>query len=138
MEHGTNKPPVTERAQERSKGEATSPTTSQNPSRWHPSWLSNACTTRKDAESERSAKDNPEMNPITIKLETVSHTAEQFSWVPIHLPNKVCCFISMCVSSDNLFLSVRQDKNPLSGPGRGPHSCNTFTCYLHILQIVWT
>ena len=26
--------------------------TSQNPSRWNPSWLSDACVTRKDLESE--------------------------------------------------------------------------------------
>ena len=34
-------------------------------------------------QSEGLAKDNPETNPITIKLETVSHMAEQFSWVPL-------------------------------------------------------
>ena len=51
-EHGTNKPSPTERVQERSKGDATCPSTSQNPSRWHPSWLSNACATGKDPKSE--------------------------------------------------------------------------------------
>ena len=40
-EHGINKPPPTRRIQERSKGDVICPTTSQNPSRWHPSWLSN-------------------------------------------------------------------------------------------------
>ena len=34
-------------------------------------------------ESEWLAKDNPEINPITIKPETVSHETEQFSWVPL-------------------------------------------------------
>ena len=34
---------------------------------------------------------NPEINPITIKPETVSHVAEQFSWVP--LP---CCSPPRC------------------------------------------
>ena len=34
-EHGTNKPPATGKVQEKSKGD-TSPTTSQNPTRWHP------------------------------------------------------------------------------------------------------
>ena len=29
------------------------------------------------------ARDNPETNPITIKPETASHVAEQFSWVPL-------------------------------------------------------
>ena len=35
-EHGTNKPPLTRRVQDRSKGDITCPTTSQNPSHWHP------------------------------------------------------------------------------------------------------
>ena len=39
-EHGPNKPSTAERTWERSKGDTTCPTTSQNPSRWHPSWLS--------------------------------------------------------------------------------------------------
>ena len=42
-EHGTNKPPPTGRVQERSKGDTTCPTTSQNPSLWYPSWLNKAC-----------------------------------------------------------------------------------------------
>ena len=49
--HGTNKPPPTGRVLESSKGDTTCPTTSQNPSLWHPSWLNNACTTRTDSES---------------------------------------------------------------------------------------
>ena len=59
------------------------PTTSQNPSHGHPSWLSDARTPRKDSESEVLAKDNPETNPINIKPETASYTAEQSSWVPL-------------------------------------------------------
>ena len=51
-EQGTNKPPPTRRVRERSIGDTTCLTTSQNPSCWHPSWLSDACTTRKDSESE--------------------------------------------------------------------------------------
>ena len=78
------------------------PTTSQNPSRWHPSWLS----TGKDPESERLAEDNLEISPITITPETSSRVAEQCSWVP--LPNKGSCFVRMCVSLDNSFLNVRQ------------------------------
>ena len=81
-EHRTNKPPPIRRVQERSKGDTTCLTTSQNPL-WHPSWLNKVCTTRKDFESERLAKDNLETNPITIKLETASHVAELFSWVPL-------------------------------------------------------
>ena len=56
--------------------------TSQNPPRWNPSRLSDVRATRKDPESERLARDNPETNPITIKPKTASHVAEQFSWVP--------------------------------------------------------
>ena len=82
-EHRTNKPPPTGRVRERSKGDTMCPSNSQNPSQWHPSWLSNVYATRKDRESELLAKDNPETNPITIKPETVSHAAEQFSWVPL-------------------------------------------------------
>ena len=46
-------------------------------------WLNKACITRKDTEPEWLAKDNPETNPITIKLETASHVAELVSWVPL-------------------------------------------------------
>ena len=81
-EQGTNTPPPARRVWERSKGDTTSLTTSQNPL-WHPSWLNKACTNRKDSESEWLAKDNPETNPITIKPETVNHVTEQFSWVPL-------------------------------------------------------
>ena len=56
--------------------------TSQIPGRWNPSWLSDACATRKDPESERLARDNPETNPIPIKPETASHVAEQSSGFP--------------------------------------------------------
>ena len=106
------------------------PITSQNPSGWHPFWLSNAWATRKDFESECLAKDNPETNPITIKPETASHMAEQFSWVP--LP---CCSppggpfpikslaLSAHVSPWTIHFRVL-DKSPVSGPGRGPSSCN--------------
>ena len=70
-EHGANKPPPTGRVWERSKGDTTCLTTSQNP-RWHASWLNKVCTTRKDSESEWLAKDNPETNPITIRPKTVA------------------------------------------------------------------
>ena len=56
---------------------------SQNPPRWNPSWLSDACVTSKDSQSEWLARGNLETNPITIKPETASHVAEQFSWVPL-------------------------------------------------------
>ena len=76
------------------------------------------------------AGDNPETNPITLKSETSSHVAEQFSWVP--LP---CCSLPECpFPIKSLALSVRVspptihfwvlDRRPLLGPGRGPPSCN--------------
>ena len=76
-EQGTNKSPPTGRAQERSKGDTTCLTTSQNPSLWQPSCLSNLCATRR----VWLAKDTPETNPI--KPKTASHQAEQSSWVPL-------------------------------------------------------
>jgi len=51
-EYRTKKPPSTGRVQKKLKGDVTVPTTSQNPPLWHPSWLSNACATRKNPESE--------------------------------------------------------------------------------------
>ena len=130
-EHGTNKPPPTRRVRERSKGDTTSPTTSQNPSLRHPSWLNKACTTRKDSESEQLAKDNLEPNPITIKPETASHLTKQFSWVPLPscsppgrpFPIKPLA-LSVHVSPQTIHFQVL-DKSPVSGPGRGPPSCNT-------------
>ena len=114
-EHRTIKPLSTRRIWGRSKG-ATCPITFQNRPHWHPSWLSNACTTRKDPESEWPGRHNPETNPITIKTQDCnSHgravllgslTLLLSTQVP--LPNKISCFISMCVSLDNSFLSVRQ------------------------------
>ena len=134
-EHRTNKPPPTRRVQERSKGNTTCPTASQNPSLWHPSWLNKACTTRKDSESEWLAKENLETNPITIKPKTASHVTELFTWVPLpYCSPPRCPFLIK-----SLVLSVRVspwtihfrglDKSPVSGPGRGPPSCNrTVTC----------
>ena len=129
-EQGTNKPPGTRRVQERSKGDTTCPTTSQNPSLWHPSWLNKACTTRKDSESEWLAKDNPETNPITIK--PASHVTELLSWVSLPY-----CFPPGCpFPVKSLALSVHVsprtihfwllDKSPVLGPGRGPPSCNSW------------
>ena len=129
-EHRTNKLPPTRRVREKSKGETTCLTTSQNPSLWHPSWLNKACTTRKDSESERLAKDNPETNPIAIKPETGSHMAELCSWVPLPycslpghpLPIKFLALLAH-VSPQTIHFRVL-DKSPVLGPTRGPPSCN--------------
>ena len=128
-EHGTNKPPPNWRIWERSKGDTTCPTTSQNPSRWHPSWLNKVCPTRKDSESEWLTKDNPETNPITIKPETASHVADQ-SWVPLPYCSPPGCPFSIKslalwarVSPWTIHFPV-SDKSPVSGPGRGQkYSC---------------
>ena len=97
---------------------------SQNPSHWNPSWLSDANTTRKDPESEWLARDNPETNPITIKPKTASHVAEQSSWVPLPscspprhpFPIKSLT-LSAHVSPQTIHLRVL-DKSPL-GPWQG-------------------
>ena len=129
-EHRTNKPLPNGRVQERSKGDTTGLTTSQNPSVWHPSWLNKVCSTRKDSESEWLSKDNPEMNPITIKPETSSHVAELFSWVPLPYCSPPRCpfpIKSLALSAHvslQTILSPVLDKSPVSSPGRGPPSCN--------------
>ena len=132
-EQGTNKPPPTGRVKERTKGDTTCPTTSQNPSLLHASWLNKACTTRKDSESEWLAKDNPETNPITIKPETGSHVAEQFSWVPLPYCSPPRCpfsikslALSAHVSPWTVHFQVL-DKSLVSVPGRGPLSCNSIS-----------
>ena len=91
-------------------------------------------STRKDSGSEWLAKDNPETNPVTIRPKTASHLAELFSWVPLPYCSPLGCpFQIKClalsahvsISSDNSFLSVRQE--PCFGPWKGSpflqHSC---------------
>ena len=125
-EHGTNKPPV-RRVWEKSKGDTTCPTTSQNPS-----WLSKACTTRKDSESEWLAEDNPETNPISIKPKTVSHVVEQFSWVPLSCSSTPGHSFPIKSPALSAHASPRTihfwmlDKSPASGPESGSPSCNRF------------
>ena len=128
-EHGANKPSPTERVRERSKGDTTCLTTSQNPSLQHPSWMNKACTTRKDSESEWLAKDNPETNPITIKpdFEPRSRTVLLGSLTlllstRVPFPNKISALLAH-VSPRTIHFQVL-DKSSVSGPGRGPPSCN--------------
>ena len=97
-----------------------------------------ACTIRKDSESEVLTKDNLETNPITIKPETASHVTELFSWVPLpYCSPPRCCFpikslaLSAHVSPWTIHFQVL-DKNQVLGPGRGPPSCNTTTLKIHI------
>ena len=130
-EHGTNMPPATRRVQERSKGDTTCLTTSQNPSRWHPSWLSDACATRKDSESEWLAKDNLETNSINIKPQISNHVAKQSSRFPLpscSLPGSPFPIKSLALSAHvslwTIYLRVL-DKSSFWGPGRGLPSCNS-------------
>ena len=95
-------------------------------------WLNKAYTTRKDSESEWLAKDNPATNAITIKLETASHVAEQFSWVPLPYCSPPRCpfptkplALSAYVSPRTIHFRVL-DKSPVSSPGRGPPSYNKY------------
>ena len=141
-EQGTNKPPANRRVQERSKGDTTCLTTSQNPSLWVPSGLNKACTTRNDSESEWLAKDNPETNLITIKPETVSHMVELFSWVPLRYCSPPGCpfpikslALSAHVSPQTIHFWVL-DKSPVLCPGRGPPSCNSNTPWAYRLLLI--
>ena len=124
-EHKTNKPSPTGRVRERLEGDTTCPTTSQNPSLRHPSWLNKACTTSKDSESEWLAKDNPETNPITIKPETENHMAEQSFWVPwpyCSLPGHLFPIKSLALSAHVSPWTIDfwvLDKEPAFGPWKG-------------------
>ena len=78
-------------------------------------------------------RDNPENNPITIKPKTASHVAEQFSWVPLYWWSPPECsspikFLALSARVSPLTIDFRVlDRIPLSGPGRGLPSCNTFS-----------
>ena len=98
--------------------------TSQDPPRWNPSQLSDVCAPRKDPNSERLARDKPEMSPMTIKPETVRHVSEQFSPFPSPscppprqpFPIKPLTWTAL-LSPDNSFPSVRQE--PTLKPWKG-------------------
>ena len=77
---------------------------------------------RKDSELEWLAKGHPETNPITIEPVTVSHMAEQFSWVPYPSCSPPGCPFpikslasSAHVSPQTIHFRVL-DKSPVSGP----------------------
>ena len=82
------------------------------------------------SEPEGLAKDNPEINPIIIKPKRARYVAELFSWVPLPYWSPPRCpfptkslALSAHVSPWTIHFRVL-DKSPVSGPGRGPHSCN--------------
>ena len=87
--------------------------------------------------SEWLAQDNRETNPITIKPETASHVAELFSWVPLPYCSPPGCpfpikslALPAHVSPQTIHFQVL-DKSPVSGPGRGPPSCNKSIKKIH-------
>ena len=125
-----NKPPPTRRVLERSKGDTACPTTSQNPSRWNPSWLNKACTTRKDSKSEWLVKTTQKLIPSPWLPEPRGRAVLLCSLILLSLlrgpfPIKSLA-LSAHVSPQNpwtIHFWVL-DKSPVSGPGRCPPSCN--------------
>ena len=105
-------------------------TTSQNPSCWHPSWLSKVCTTRKDTGVRMTGhhQKTQEFEPCGRAV-LGSLTLPLSARVPF--PNKSSCFVSSCVSSDSSFPSARQE--PTFRLGRGPPSCNTFRAQIQLI-----
>ena len=86
-ELGTNKLPRTGRIQDRSKGERRLQSICSN-NLPESSSLQSILAKWYVHHQERTLSQNdwlqnPETNPITIKPETLSHVAEQFSWVPL-------------------------------------------------------
>ena len=127
----TNKLPPT-RIQERSKREETPVHMSHQPPRIllsgiHLGWAMPS----KDPESEWLARDSLETNLITLKPETVSHVAEQFSWVPCpscslpRCPFPIKSFALSAHVSQKIHFQVL-DESLLLSPGRDPPSCNSF------------
>ena len=113
--------------------------TSQNPSCCNPSWLKDVHATRKTLSQARKGPSNPETNLITTKPETVSHVAEQFSWVPLpycSLPGCPLPIKSLALSAHVPPRTIHfwvLEKSPLSGPGRDSPSCNN-TIFLILKQ----
>ena len=77
------------------------------------------------AKSQTQLSDRTELNwePCGKAVLLGSLTLLFFTYVP--LSNKVSCFVSTCVSSDNSLLSVRQE--PILGFQKGSPSCNIFS-----------
>ena len=125
-QHGINKPPPTGRAQERSKGDTTCPTTSQNPSLWHPSWLNKAAPPGRALSQSDWLKTTHKLIPLLKNPETASHLCGRAALLgsltlllstQVPFPSEISCFVSTCVSLDNSFPSLRQE--PSFGPWKG-------------------
>ena len=99
-------------------------------SRIHLGWAMCAPPGRIPSQNDRLETTQKLTNSITIKSETASHMAEEFSWVPL-----TCCSpprhsfpikflaLSARVSPQTIHFWVL-DKSTLSGSGRDPPSCN--------------
>ena len=93
--------------------------------------LAEPCVCHQERLWIRLAKDHLETNPITIKPDIASHAAEQFSWVPLPYcspPGGPFPIKSLALSAHVSPRTIHfwmLDKSPVSGPGRGPPSCNT-------------
>ena len=141
-EYRTNKPPPTRRVWERSKGDTACrvrPLPRIPLASIHLGWAMRVPPGK--TELEWLGKDHLETNPITIKPETSSHAAEQFSWVPLPYCSPPGCpfpikslALSAHVSPQTIHFLVL-DKSPVSGPGRGPPSCNNVTWVQFCLEV---
>ena len=119
--------PPTRKIRERAKGERSYqsyvPPTSQNPSHWNPSWLSNVSTIRKDHESDDWPETTPNWPHHHKTWNFESHGRAALGSLTLllstraSLPNKVSCFVIMWISLNNSFPSVRQE--PTLGPWKG-------------------
>ena len=92
----------------------------ENPSCWHPSWLSNACTSRRTPSQtgRRTQKLAPSPENPSLRAAWQSGLLGSLILLPPGCPFPVVsCLVSVYVSSENSFLSVRQE--PTLGPGRG-------------------
>ena len=85
----------------------------------HPGWAMSS-PLGKTLSQDGLARDSSETNPITIKPETASHMAEQFSWVPLTSPSPRRHPFPV----KSLALSAL-----LCGPRGGPPSCNISTSW---------
>ena len=140
-EYRTNKPPPTE---EFRKGLKETPRVRPRPRILSlASILAEPCVRHQERLwIRRIGQNHPETNPITIKPKTASRTAEQFSWVPLPYCSPPRCpfpikslALSARVSSDNSFLSVRQEPSFRLWKGSAFYNIATQYCKIIGLQL---
>ena len=137
-EYGTNKPPPAGRVRERSRGDTTYRSIHFTESLLLASILAERCVCNQERLWIRMiGQSHPETNPITIKPKIAWQSSSPgFPYLllstRVPFPNKISCFVSTGVSSDNSFPSVRQE--PSFGPWKGSPFLQ-FLPLLHILRI---